>query len=73
MSEIPTGQRQLVLTPAVLSRIPFSKATLWREIAADRFPKPVHIGLRRIAFFQDEIDAWIAQRVAERDDAKIVA
>jgi prophage regulatory protein len=67
MSEIPEGQRRLVLTTAVLMLIPFSKATLWREIAARRFPQPVRIGPRRIAFFQDEIDAWLAQRVAERD------
>jgi prophage regulatory protein len=67
MSEVHQGQRRLVRTSAVLLLIPFSKATLWREIAAHRFPKPVRIGSRRIAFFQDEIDAWLAQRVAERD------
>jgi prophage regulatory protein len=67
MSQIPEGQRRLTLMGDVLERIPFSKATAWREIKAKRFPQPVRIGLRRIAFFQDEIDAWLAQRVAERD------
>jgi prophage regulatory protein len=40
---------------------------MWRESAAGRFPKPVPIAARRVAFFQDEIDAWLARRVAERD------
>lgn len=67
MSEIHQSQRRLVLIPAVLLRVPFSKATLWREIKAGRFPKPVDIAARRRAFFEDEIDAWLAHRVAERD------
>jgi prophage regulatory protein len=66
MSE-PQSQRRLISKPVVLSQIPFSTATMWREIAAGRFPKPVRIGARRIAFFQDEIDQWLVGRVAERD------
>lgn len=43
---------------------------MWREIKAGRFPKPIKIGPRLNAFFEDEIDAYLAQRAAERD-AKI--
>jgi prophage regulatory protein len=64
MSEVAQNPRRLILIPAVLSRVPFSKATLWREIKAGRFPKPVDIAPRRRAFFEDEIDAWQAQLVA---------
>jgi prophage regulatory protein len=59
--------RQLICKADVLKQIPISTATMWREIAAGRFPKPVRIGARRVAFFQDEIDGWLATRVAERD------
>jgi prophage regulatory protein len=69
MSE-PQSQRRLIHKADVLAQIPFSIATMWREIAAGRFPKPVRIGARRVAFFQDEIDAWLARRVAERDAAR---
>ena len=63
-----SADRRLLISKAqVLAQIPISVATMWREIAASRFPKPVKVGARRIAFFQDEIDAWLAQRVAERD------
>lgn len=70
MSEVSQGQRRLVSVADLLSQIPISTATMWREIGAGRFPKPLRIGARRIAFFQDEIDAWLAQRVAERETPK---
>ena len=59
--------RRLISKSEVLKQIPISTATMWREIRADRFPKPVRVGARRIAFFQAEIDAWLARRIAERD------
>ena len=65
MSEV--SQRRLISIADLLTQIPVSSATMWREIGAGRFPKPVRIGARRVAFFQDEIDSWLAQRVAARD------
>jgi prophage regulatory protein len=57
----------LITKAAVLKQIPISTATMWREIAAGRFPKPIRVGARRVAFFQTEIDEWLAARIAERD------
>lgn len=37
-----------------------SRETLRRWLKADAFPKPIKIG-RRIAWHQDQIDAWIEQ------------
>ena len=34
-----------------------------------RFPKRVPLGPRAIGWLEFEIDAWIGQRVAERDEA----
>jgi prophage regulatory protein len=65
MSDLPG--RRLISKADVLTQIPISTATMWREIAVGRFPRPVRVGARRIAFFQDEIDGWLANRVAERD------
>lgn len=58
--------RKLCSPREVLSQIPFSAATMWRAIAAGDFPAPIRIGARRIAFFQDEIDAFLARRAGER-------
>lgn len=34
------------------------------------FPRPVKIGLRASAWAESEVHAWIAGRVAERDNGK---
>jgi prophage regulatory protein len=75
MAEAAEGSssRRLVLVSAVLSKVPFSKATLWRKIADKTFPEPVRIGKRRVAFFQDEIDSWLEARASERGSGRIQA
>ena len=47
--------------------ISYSKAHLWRRISAGTFPKPIRLGVNRIAFLEVEIDAWLNERIAERD------
>ncbi|MBW5824440.1 AlpA family transcriptional regulator [Yersinia kristensenii] len=49
----------------VQRRTGYSKAWIYRLIKQDRFPKPVKIGSRSIAFVESEIDEWINQRIAE--------
>jgi predicted DNA-binding transcriptional regulator AlpA len=43
---------------AVLALIPFSRATLYREMEAGRFPAAHEIAPRRIAWFKDNVAAW---------------
>jgi prophage regulatory protein len=47
--------------------VPYSRPHLYRLIKDGKFPRPVHLGPNRIAFVEEEIDAWLAARVAERD------
>jgi prophage regulatory protein len=42
----------------VLALIPFSRATLYREMEAGRFPAAHEIAPRRIAWFKDEVASW---------------
>jgi prophage regulatory protein len=44
----------------VLRRTTLSKTEVYRRIKKDRFPKPLRIGNRRIAFLESDIDSWIA-------------
>ena len=52
--------------------IDYSKAHLWRMIREGKFPKPVKLGPRRVAFVDSEIDNWLDARIAERN-AKLKA
>ena len=57
--------RLIPLRPDVQSRTCLGKTRIYELIAAGDFPQPVRLG-RRIAFVEQEIDAWILQRMADR-------
>jgi prophage regulatory protein len=47
--------------------IPYSKPHLWRLEKAGLFPRRVPIGAGRYGYVEAEIDAYIGQKIAERD------
>jgi len=47
--------------------ITLGEAQRYKLIREGVFPKPIKIGLRRNAWIESEIDAWIRQRIANRD------
>ncbi|ELV7528921.1 helix-turn-helix transcriptional regulator [Edwardsiella tarda] len=55
----------LIRMPEVISRTGYGKSWIYALIAQGRFPKPVKIGSRSIAFVESEVDDWINQRIAE--------
>lgn len=55
--------------PEVITKTGRSRSTLYADIEAGKFPKPVKLGARAIGFVADEVDAWIAARIADREAA----
>ena len=55
----------LIRLSEVQRRTGYSKAWLYRLMSEKRFPLPVKIGARAIAFIESEIDAWIEARIKE--------
>jgi prophage regulatory protein len=51
--------------------IMYSKPHLWRLEKAGKFPKRVPVGASRYGYVEEEIDAYIAARIAARDEAKV--
>lgn len=49
--------------------IALSKSQMYALIQRGKFPKPIKIGLRAVAWPEPEIDAWIKARMEERDGA----
>jgi len=47
-------------------RVGLGCTSIYAGIAAGTFPKPVKVGKRSL-WVETEIDAWIAERIAERD------
>jgi prophage regulatory protein len=50
--------------------IQYSKVQIWRLEKLGKFPKRIEIGPGRRAWAEHEIDAWIASRIAARDNAE---
>jgi len=65
MSEL-TRDRFLRMTD-VLDKIGFGETTLNELISGGSFPKPARIGSRAVRWSENEVDAWIAARLAERE------
>lgn len=53
--------------PQVKVRTGLSRSEIYRRIAMGDFPAPVKLGQRASAWSKHEVDAWISQRIAERD------
>jgi len=50
-----------------VKNIDFCRAHIWRLIRDGKFPQPIRLGRNRIRWPAPEIDAWIEERIAERD------
>jgi prophage regulatory protein len=50
----------------VQERVGLSRAEIYRLINLRRFPGPVPLGERAVAWDADEIDGWIRGRIAAR-------
>jgi prophage regulatory protein len=65
MQHTAVTPEKLIRLPSVLERVGVSRSTLWSWVREKRFPPPVRLGLRAVGWRESEVDAWIAERVAE--------
>ena len=56
------GGRRVLRWDAVHERISKSRAQVWRDIRAGKFPAPITLGGNSVGWYADEIDAWLAAR-----------
>ena len=56
--------------PEAAARVGYHPEHVMRLVRQGEFPKPVRLGPKSIAFVEEEVETWMAQRVAERDAEK---
>jgi prophage regulatory protein len=64
MANQTEARSTLIRLEAVKARTGLSRSTLYAYMRDGRFPQPVAISERCVAWIEGEIDAWIAERVA---------
>ena len=58
---------KLLRKAVAADRVGYHPEHLMRLVRAGKFPKPVLLGPRTVAFVEDEVNAWLQERIAERD------
>ncbi|HEY0924186.1 AlpA family transcriptional regulator [Rheinheimera pacifica] len=58
---------KLMKLKAVMECTGLARSTVYKFIAEERFPKPVKLGARMVAWVEGEIQQWILERIGERD------
>lgn len=58
------GER-LLRKPEVLARIGLGTTSLYAQIKAGRFPRSLSLGGRAVAWREQDVQNWIADRIAE--------
>ena len=50
-------------------RVGLRKTALYRMLREGRFPRPVRLGSKTVRWVSAEVDAWMRDRLVERDRA----
>lgn len=72
MPTVTITKENLIRLPEVQRRTGYGKAWIYKLINAGKFPQSVKIGTRSIAFIESEIDAWVANKIAESRTGEVV-
>ena len=59
-------QKQLIRLPDVRKTVALSRSEIYRLISLGRFPRPVPLGERAVAWDSDEVQTWVRNRIAAR-------
>ena len=54
---------RLIRLPEVRHRVGLGRSTIYRWMAEGKFPKPVQLGGYAVAWAEDEVEAWISDRL----------
>ncbi|NVE93387.1 helix-turn-helix transcriptional regulator [Altererythrobacter lutimaris] len=57
-------QTQLLSPKGVCELTSLSRSTIDRLVAAKKFPEPIRITSRRLAYNAAEVEAWLQDRIA---------
>ena len=65
--DAPSSGPRLLRMKGVKDKVGFGQATIYRWMQEGTFPRPLNVG-HGSAWRESDIDAWIAARLAERED-----
>ena len=69
-----TNQKKLTILrrKQVEVRTGLSRSTIYLRIQEGTFPKPINLGARAVGWVENEIEAWLASCIENRDSGQEV-
>jgi prophage regulatory protein len=64
---VPDPNAKVWRIQAVVQYTGRSRSSILRDYPEGRFPRPIKIGENAIGFLRVEVEQWLADRIAERD------
>lgn len=61
---------RLLRLPEVEMKVGLRRNAIYERQAAGTFPKSISLGGKSVAWLEEEVNQWIADRVSERDNNK---
>jgi prophage regulatory protein len=65
-TSIESGATRFLRLKQVVEKTGLSRSTVYLYLNQGRFPKPVHVSERLVAWVESEVDAWMKERIAAR-------
>lgn len=62
-----TAEMKFLKLKEVIASTTLSKSTIYAYVSEGRFPRPITLGLRSVAWIESEVNSWKSEQVALRD------
>ncbi len=59
---------KMLRLPDVIEKTGLSRSSIYKYVSLGKFPKPVHLGERTIAWIDSEIEDWLSAKINQRDN-----
>jgi len=57
---------RILRLPQLVEKLGKSKSAIYKEMAEGSFPQSVNLGGRSVGWLEQEIDTWLAKKIADR-------
>ena len=62
-----TNLMRFLRLPEVIQISGYRRTSIYELIKAGKFPAPVHLGPRAVAWLDSEVEVWMQERIDARD------
>ncbi len=65
--------KRILRLPALMDKVGLGRSSIYAMMAEGTFPTPIKLGERAVGWIEEEVDAWLEARIAERKEPDVAA